>query len=629
MLTSIFGMAFASSPLNPAPVNPSAVNLAPVNSAVNNINHNGIFFSTTDYLARYEIAPIVNHDGIYFKEFGTLHEYDNTWEIHFTINTKDLSSQLKSIKANVNRACEIIKLSTQYKKPNVSTIDICATINDEIDDYSDRLELFFNDQPKEKRGLINLGGKLYKWLFGLMDNGDRKEILANIDELVENQEYFRHFHNETASVVKSLVNDYTKFKNITTAAIKALETGFYNTSGADLRIELTIHCEEVINVMFFNFNIVKDKITSIFNIMTTKKMNPTLIQPKFVRNILTNISSSLPINNFLPFNVNQIRKYYEFMDLHHTINDNFIVLSTFVPILAINQKADIYKVMPLPIKINNTEAITILDVKDDLFAINPLTNEHQLLDTASFSKCISDEETSNYFCPRENNFNFNYNNNLNDCIFNKFKKIHDKNCKEFFMIFKFDELIFYRLNNDKWLFICPKANELLGFCDQDNIFKISIENMGILKLNKNCRAKGAITLNPSHVSEEIINLNLTGMHLEEINSWIDGIDIKNAMSIPKFNFSLENFNSASVLKSQADDLRKDAVKPLFHRIKNNKDLLFTVIILIIIIIVLIVIFILMIYFYCKMNPVKNATQYLATRMLERYLSIAQSINGNR
>jgi hypothetical protein len=140
-----------------------------------------------------------------------------------------LKDQLKTIKLNVKRACEIIILSAQYKKPNVSTIDICTTIDDEIDDYSDRLELFFNNQHKVKRGLIKLGGKLYKWLFGLMDNDDRPGILTNMDELAENQENFRHFKNETASVIKSLVNDYTRFKNITDAAIKAIETGYYNT----------------------------------------------------------------------------------------------------------------------------------------------------------------------------------------------------------------------------------------------------------------------------------------------------------------------------------------------------------------------------------------------------------------
>ena len=61
-----------------------------------------------------------------------------------------------------------------------------------------------NGEERPKRGLINLGGKALKWLFGTMDSDDMKRINYKVEALAKRDGATLHLMEEQTSILDSL-----------------------------------------------------------------------------------------------------------------------------------------------------------------------------------------------------------------------------------------------------------------------------------------------------------------------------------------------------------------------------------------------------------------------------------------
>lgn len=110
---------------------------------------------------------------------------NNTDIILHMIDPSEITQILKQLEVNIillnlkNR--EVLNIEINTIKSKLRTIQI---------------------SNRQKRGLINLGGKIQKWLFGTMDDNDRQEILEHLHVIDENS------HNSIQNLNKQIkIND--------------------------------------------------------------------------------------------------------------------------------------------------------------------------------------------------------------------------------------------------------------------------------------------------------------------------------------------------------------------------------------------------------------------------------------
>lgn len=91
---------------------------------------------------------------------------------------------------------------------NIETLDINSRdiLYNEIKLLKSKLKTIIPKDNRKKRGLINFGGKFYKWLFGTMDDEDRQEIFNHLSVTDENS------HNSIQTLNKQVIinNSFNK-----------------------------------------------------------------------------------------------------------------------------------------------------------------------------------------------------------------------------------------------------------------------------------------------------------------------------------------------------------------------------------------------------------------------------------
>ncbi|CAD7078639.1 unnamed protein product [Hermetia illucens] len=109
------------------------------------------------------IQPILTENGYTVINMGTTEIIQDTKTILHIINTRELKQTIDAIEENINRL----------------EIRNDPLIAKELEDIHAKLKAI-EPNARHKRGLINIIGTTNKWLFGTMDDDDRKEISDHI-----------------------------------------------------------------------------------------------------------------------------------------------------------------------------------------------------------------------------------------------------------------------------------------------------------------------------------------------------------------------------------------------------------------------------------------------------------------
>lgn len=148
-----------------------------------------------------QINPITEEAGYTQIKLRTVEVVNQTSTILHIIDTKELSNIVDQLESNIkslnlyNR--EIIEMEIKVIKSKLKTI---TSVN-----------------SRQKRGLFNFIGNVEKWLIGVMDDDDRKEIFEHLDTIDKNNHNIidtvnkqisinLHF-NESISILKSAIEE--------------------------------------------------------------------------------------------------------------------------------------------------------------------------------------------------------------------------------------------------------------------------------------------------------------------------------------------------------------------------------------------------------------------------------------
>lgn len=204
----------------------------------------------------------------------------------------------------------------------------------------------YQDQKRNKRGLLNFVGTAQKWLYGTLDAEDGARYDSYIQTLNNNQNTLNGDLKTQAQVLKQVTKTFhDQFENIELNQ-KVIIGKIQNLSLENQNF----HSMLAFNLILNNINIQSSKIRNLIdhvqlgiNFAQLGIMHYTILQHNELNQILTNI----PKNQQIPFD-NKI-KYYETMKTQVKIQNELIIFVIHTPI--INPKPFLlYKIYPIPIQ---------------------------------------------------------------------------------------------------------------------------------------------------------------------------------------------------------------------------------------------------------------------------------------
>jgi hypothetical protein len=205
-------------------------------------------------------------------------------------------AELKEINA---MTCKMFKkINPQIK--NLTYIRTCKAIDAELTEMKIETGYFLQSNKLNKRGLIDTVGELFNMLFGTMDAKDRSLINENINNIYKNQEEIKLFEKESMVFVKSWIDDYKSFKEITKSTMEQIES-ITNSNIKNLdEMRKILEFGAIIQDISNNHKNLKEKVNKFFQVIILEKLNQEIVQPSKLIKYLNQIEADLPDKKHLP-----------------------------------------------------------------------------------------------------------------------------------------------------------------------------------------------------------------------------------------------------------------------------------------------------------------------------------------
>lgn len=260
---------------------------------------------------------------------------------------------------------------------------------------------------RHKRSLIPFIGQAASWLFGLVSEGDIKNIRRNVETLATKQDQIIHAVEECISVLNisrleikenrgaiiQLVNNVRQLDDKIDILNDTLSKEIAETKHfLDLYTRLDVLVDEIKTMlqgaMFYLQNL-KQRI----DFLTLKKVSPGVITPPNLLDVLTDIQIHLPpMLKLIGDPKTELWVFYQYLMSNVLFEGNRMVIVITIPLLQLDDKFEVYKAYNIPLALSNVQTDNL--ETPDLLATYSLESRGFLIDKGRTKyKLLTDEET--------------------------------------------------------------------------------------------------------------------------------------------------------------------------------------------------------------------------------------------
>jgi hypothetical protein len=159
------------------------------------------------------IVSIDSRAGLYFDEIGHVFFYPTQWKIISYVNlrpTQLLWKQVKAQQSQIVNYCNKIHNATWYPLTDCraftpyirSKVRYVEQLKDVIADY------LSTQNERTKRGILDVGGDVLKFLFGTLTQSDAHRYTEHIRKLEDEQHSLLRISREQIIVLKSAITSF-------------------------------------------------------------------------------------------------------------------------------------------------------------------------------------------------------------------------------------------------------------------------------------------------------------------------------------------------------------------------------------------------------------------------------------
>lgn len=308
--------------------------------------------------------PEPTQSGIILTKISDIAVSTKNWDIciFYDLHTfKEESRRIRSLSATLNRLCEKIN----------GTSNICILVINQLKlheihakNRESIIDTYNSGQSRSRRAPLEIIGSFSKSLFGILDAESAKEYNSQIAALKENADYqFELSKKQTTLIENTILSQNQAVSQLQAdlislnAQISKLTSGMNNELNELHLLTRFNTVATACTLMIMHHDEVSGQIIRILTGILHGKATD-LIASDIFRNILKNISYSLPPHETLPINIHRENpmKILQACTIKSTLFDDKIMMEIAVPIVPTLQSI-LFDALPVPFRSTNGTTI--------------------------------------------------------------------------------------------------------------------------------------------------------------------------------------------------------------------------------------------------------------------------------
>jgi hypothetical protein len=528
------------------------------------------------------IASIDSQTGLYFDEVGQVFFYPTQWKVVSYVNLKPthiLWKQVKTQQSQIVDHCNRIHNATWYSLTDCSAFTpyIKSKIR-YVEQLKDVIADYLSTQPDRiKRGILDLGGDILKFLFGTLTQSDAKAYTEHIQKLEDEQHSFLRLSKEQMIVLKSAVTSFNltmqkvnKNERVLTENLQRLNTIVVN--------EINRMQTQLDSVLILNENIQQvqrglDECQHTFEILVDAFLHaqdgilqPQLITIAKIKDMMKEeaLPDGLDFPSFPSLELSRIITPIIFS------KQSYLVYILQIPLLQ-STMYQLYKMQPFPIK-QHENVFVYIEAKKDFIFVDVMRHKYGKMSYDELQACHLPNEF-NYVC-QENLPIHTYVPN-EDCestlIHPSTVSLPDQVCVQGLLNLEHTYWVPLHMSNE-WLYVAPRTEVFTVLCGSAK-FQLKLQDRGKLYLPSRCKGYSThntlyalSTLSRNNSQDDILPLvpvNIDCCLTEHEKEQLHEIPLQKPLS--NILSSVEDLNLASVKISEIQNLiDKEQAKKVEH-----------------------------------------------------------------
>lgn len=235
-------------------------------------------------------------------------------------------------------------------------------------------------------GLLPVGGRLLKWLFGTLDDKDYDRIMNKFAQLGQTNQKIIHLISEQASLID--VNGKNIAKNI--KEIQAL-TNITDVMEKELErlAKFQMNTTEFLADLILSSSIVSTSarllesavarcqreityLAHALDVTANGQLSNYILPPSELLKVLEDIASHLPseLSFVLPLRADTISHYYAYARVKSAAAPGHLRLLVEIPLKGANTYFELYRALPIPIRVENSSFSVLVSPKSEFLALS-------------------------------------------------------------------------------------------------------------------------------------------------------------------------------------------------------------------------------------------------------------------
>lgn len=502
--------------------------------------------------------------GLYYENLGITRIHSQTWKLVTYLNTSMLTEKLNILQFVLSQTHTICNDHLLETYPTcVTSLNILKKLVPTIREQDNVLKDLIG-HPRNRRGLINGLGKIFKILIGTLDSDDAEYYNNAINDLNVGEKDMTSLLKSQSQVVQSTITNFNGTITNLHHTADILNTNLNMIEKLNQATNKNIHLQEArqnledhidfLTIIIMELN--REYSTLINAILFSKQnlLHPSVLTPYQVMKELLKTKNHLPPNTDYPVILSKHTMYQLLNLISVTIYymDSKLIFLVYVPIVE-NTIYTLYHLTPLPI-LNDNKAYVFINPSFEYLALSQ--NKLSYTSLSSIEKCTNIINKT-YICQQENPLYHTYSQeNCESQLLTAYPTT--PNCCDI-RITNIKHEIWYQLKeNNKWLFVIPQNTHVTIDCENKNPYEIQLYGTGFFSMEPLCTAYTKNTILKS-ISEYSSNV---------VSSYIPNIDVT------KDNLMLEKYSELPLIEITPINVPKNLndLKTASYKLKQIEDI---------------------------------------------------------
>ena len=524
--------------------------------------------------ARNSFKEFVNLPGIFYEHLGDAKLNTDTWTLLSSTNISFSENRLFTLADLILRTVHLCQ-SYPYKRNNYYYCDqSIRLLQNTITRISSKFETIshligHSSNSRSRRGLINGGSYVFKWIFGIPDADDAQYYSEAINQAQNDERNIQILMKQQIQVIKSTITNFNETvsnlrlnerilnDNIDKINIFMNELRSDNTNN-ELLSTITDHIN-LLNELTYQMETEFDNLISAILFAKRNILHPSIITPKHLLQELR--SARLPIDREFPV-LNEFKNIFHYIDIckiNAVFTDGILIFSIKIPLVH-SQKFRLYRLIPFPTPSKLSENLYhFIQPSFEYLLISNLFTRYCKI--SKIENCLEINE-GNYLCQNLVIYQAKENSICETKLLTSSTNQIPSDCS--LKTIKIEAEIWEPIVGNEWIFILSKPTKLAVECTNNTFIEdIQLPAVGILNLQPDCRgytrntilsAKSEIRSNYQNIFPMIdINRN------EYINHYANNTNIQNLQAVQLTNLHSNELKLLSHKLDQYDEILQNTI----------------------------------------------------------------------